>query len=93
MYCNLSHVRVGAGNDLIGFTDVFEFEGTEMLQNHILNFLEHFFFYNFLYIFFTFFLSLIWVSTMEIIFKLYCVLSKKQNVCHMLLHMSVVDII
>jgi len=55
MYCNLSHVRVGAGNDLIGFTDVFEFEGTEMLQNHILNFLEHFFFYNFLYIFYFFY--------------------------------------
>jgi len=44
MYCNLSRVRVGVGNDLIEFSDVFEFEGTEILQNHILNFLEHFFY-------------------------------------------------
>lgn len=49
MYCNLSHIGVGAGNDLIEFSDMFEFEGTETLQNHILNFLEHFFYIFFLF--------------------------------------------
>ena len=47
MYCNLSHVKVGAGNDLLEVSDMLDFEGTVSLGDHILNFLE-----NILYSFF-----------------------------------------
>jgi len=43
MYCTLSHVKVGAGNDLLEFSDMLDFEGTEAVGNHILNFLENIF--------------------------------------------------
>jgi len=43
MYCTLPHVKVGAGNGLFEFSDMRDFEGTETLGNHTLNFLENIF--------------------------------------------------
>lgn len=68
MYFNLSHVGVGAGNDLLEFSDMLDFKGTGTLGNHILNFLEHF----------VQFFFLMWVSTMKIISKLYYILTKNK---------------